>query len=330
MKNFPLLLLLLGLTTYLPAQLTVHSGSHLTLSPSSVLTVVGLDVEVQTGGTLTNQGIVYTNQTFTTDGTLITDIAGTTPGVDYGRVTADAGAALGGTLTATQAAAYTPVGLTSHPVVLTGSRAGTFGTENLPSTAWLVDYTATAADVVFDLSLPVSWLTFTASAQGKSVVLTWATAAEQNNDYFVVERRQPGSDTWTDAGRVAANEGGQTAGNYSFLDRSPPAADELVYRIRQVDFDGAYSYSPVRAVAFSLPMNTSLVFPNPTSGEVFFAVDPTQVIALELYDGAGRLLLRHPLEAEAGSQRFVFPEDLAAGIYLLRLGDYTQRVVLRR
>lgn len=326
---FPILLGL-GLVTTVQAQFTITSGSQITISSNSVITAVGLDVDLQAGGTLANQGIVYTNKTFTADGTLATEIGGTTAGTDFGRVTADGGATLNGPLDATKTAAYSPAGVVIYTVVLSGSLAGTFSPENLPDTDWRMEYTPTAANVVFDVGLPVSWLTFSAEARGKSVLLEWATAAEENNDYFQVERQERASGTWSVIGRVAARGRGQSAGAYSFVDASPPREEQLPYRLRQVDTDGTFSYSPIRVVGFDPDRYSATVYPNPSSGELYFSFDAVQTSGLELYDGGGRIILRQPLNPAVPDQRFVFPANLTAGTYFLRLGDRLERVILTR
>ncbi|WP_020567778.1 T9SS type A sorting domain-containing protein [Neolewinella persica] len=331
MKNliFPLLVGL-GLVTSVQAQLTITNGSQITIASNSIITAVGLDVDLQAGGTLTNQGIVYTNKTFTADGTLATEISGTTAGSDYGRVTADGGATLGGPIDATKTAAYSPAGIVIHTVVLSGSLAGTFSPENLPDTDWRMEYTPTAANVVFDVSLPVSWLTFSAEVREKSVLLNWATTAEESNDYFQVERQETASGTWSAIGRVAARRSGESVTEYSFIDASPPRVQQLPYRLRQVDTDGTFSFSPIRVVRFNIGDYATGVYPNPSSGEIFFTVDAAMTSSLELYDSDGRVILRQQVNPSVPNQRFVFPANLAAGTYFLRLGDRLERVILKR
>jgi hypothetical protein len=44
------------------------------------------------------------------------------------------------------------------------------------------------------------------------------------------------------------------------------------YRLKQVDFDGAFEYSPIRTVDFDRAQDVGFeVFPNPSSGEFFIS-----------------------------------------------------------
>jgi len=99
-------------------------------------------------------------------------------------------------------------------------------------------------------ALPVTWLEVKAVQSGKSeVTVHWSTTSEVNNDYFEVERSIDGRN-FTTLGRVASQIGGRTINYYSFVDDTAPNGI-LIYRIKQVDIDGAFSYSPLTSVRVS-------------------------------------------------------------------------------
>ncbi len=301
--------------TTLCAQMTITSGSHLTVNANSVLTVLNADVDLKAGGTLTNQGIVYTNQTFATAGTLITEVSGTTPGVDFGRVTADVKANVNGTFTATKTAGYNPAGLVSHVIVLGGTVTDMFSTENLPGIAWELDYTPTAVDLVYNEALPVTWLSFTGEAAGKRIDLYWATAAEDNTDFFAVERQTVSGD-WQTIGRVDAAGTARNTSHYTFPDDAPGPTNPVHYRLRQVDLAGRFDYSAV-VVVRRPATETVLLYPNPSPGNLSLRT-AMESMPYQVLDASGREVFTGRTTGEVS--RIQLPEELVNGSYVLRVG----------
>lgn len=160
------------------------------------------------------------------------------------------------------------------------------------------------------LILPVSWLTFTATNEPKSVRLEWTTAEEIDNSRYVVERRAA-TGAWVGIGElrpVAPSPDG--IHRYVFLDNSP-LAGQSYYQIRQIDFDGTESYSPVRSVDRTAAVQTA--YPNPFGEEL--TIYSAEAQPVELVGANGRLLSRiaHP---GGGGQVQSF--DLPPGVYWLR------------
>ncbi|MEL6134302.1 MAG: hypothetical protein AAFR59_13145 [Bacteroidota bacterium] len=93
---------------------------------------------------------------------------------------------------------------------------------------------------------PVEWLFFEAEPQAGATQLKWATASEQNADFFNVERSIDGT-LFTSLGRVQAAGNTQTVQNYQFMDETVNnvKGQTIYYRLKQVDFNGANEYSQV-------------------------------------------------------------------------------------
>jgi hypothetical protein len=106
---------------------------------------------------------------------------------------------------------------------------------------WSVDGMATA--------LPVKLSRFDASvcvADKRTVCLSWRTESEINNDWFVVEKSTNATD-FVPIGAVAGLGTSYVPHEYAFVD-DEYSAGVVYYRLRQIDFDGAYEHSPVRSV----------------------------------------------------------------------------------
>jgi hypothetical protein len=105
-----------------------------------------------------------------------------------------------------------------------------------------------------DGTIPVTLALFTAVRVAEGVELAWRTESEVNAHGFEIERRDLPAGTWTCRGFVSA-AGGSAAGgstavhSYRWLDRTPEGDDTgSWYRLRMIDFDGSYEYSPVVAI----------------------------------------------------------------------------------
>ena len=121
------------------------------------------------------------------------------------------------------------------------------------------------------LPLPVELLAFTASqADQHTAMLRWTTASEINNSRFDIERSYDGR-TFEVVGDVAGNGNSQHQIDYSYTDASVSKVQKTVYyRLKQVDFDGAFEYSDIRVVRFDALGNDMQLaaFPNPLNNEL--------------------------------------------------------------
>lgn len=77
-------------------------------------------------------------------------------------------------------------------------------------------------------------------------MLTWATNFEENNAMFVIEKSEDGID-FMNIGSVEGNGDSENVKEYNFLDVMANA-DKLYYRLKQVDFDGSFSYSEITTI----------------------------------------------------------------------------------
>lgn len=96
--------------------------------------------------------------------------------------------------------------------------------------------------------LPVEWLSFEATArENLSVIsLDWATAAEFNNAGFHIERKAEAETEFTPLEWVDTKGNGGVSQRYQWSDRTAQRGLRYYYRLRQLDYDGMESYSPVR------------------------------------------------------------------------------------
>jgi len=181
--------------------------------------------------------------------------------------------------------------------------------------------------------LPVVLTAFTGQATSTGNILRWTTASETSSDYFEVERSADGQE-FTKIGQLAAAGTTTATHGYQFTDAA--AAATSYYRLRQVDFDGTASYSPVvtlAASAHALSTTKPVAYPTVFTNELNVTLPgaDTQAATVALLTTDGRPVYSRSVQLSAAPQALAELPTLAPGIYLLRVataaGATTQRVV---
>ena len=167
-------------------------------------------------------------------------------------------------------------------------------------------------------ALPVELSRFNAELRLRQTHLAWSTASETNNSHFLIERGADGR-VFTEIGRVAGAGTVRETREYTFIDERPlPGAN--YYRLRQVDFDGQFSFSPVRRVAVGQAAGALSLFPSPADDflQIQLAEIPETDGAWEIFDAGGRRAMWGVFPAES-MELPVFVGDLQPGVFFFRL-----------
>jgi hypothetical protein len=163
--------------------------------------------------------------------------------------------------------------------------------------------------------LPVVLTSFAGQRQGAAVLLSWRTASEVGSQGFEVQRQATAATGFETIGFVASTGSATRPASYTFRDGLAPAAGAY-YRLRQLDQQGAVSYSPVVA-AGALPAATATLLPvHPQPAHDVLQVQlagNTSEVTLQLFDGLGRVVRR--LRAQQQAQLDV--SMLTPGLYYL-------------
>ncbi len=174
----------------------------------------------------------------------------------------------------------------------------------------------------YDLSLPVELLSFDAKAIGEEVLLTWTTAREINNDYFLIERSGDGRKFE----RLATIEATNVAHTsiYTLTDEQP-AAGINYYRLSQADRDGTIKELAMRAVSYRGEVSGYTLVPNPVSGaSIVLAsrLQEPQTASLQIFSATGTMVYELTDSQKLASNRLEVPvSDLPSGIYWLKINE---------
>ncbi len=164
--------------------------------------------------------------------------------------------------------------------------------------------------------LPVEFLYVNALPSNDHIEVNWGTASERESQYFEIQRSTDLIDFHSIG--VVEGKGDQIAENhYSLIDENP-LLGTAYYRIKQVDHDGDFQYSEVVSAQF-LGTNSLSVYPNPTTGDLFFRADGISSPQLiEIRDLKGVLLYSH-LDNSNDSSKRIDLSQLDPGMYILTI-----------
>lgn len=262
----------------------------------------------------------------------------TTLDLDYTFTTAEAGTTVTVTWTSTGCAPgslldVSLIDITANAVVQyypgnsnTGSLVVTLGAGLAPGPyQFYIQYAPSWPPVVWDygptfqitLPLPIELLSFSGEESlNKSVELKWSTASESNNNGFEIEHSIDGRE-WKTLDFVAGKGNSTTVQNYSFLDESPERAENY-YRLKQLDFDGAFSYSDLIRISIAGDdLSYVIVFPNPSSDFIKLTGAESQAInQYQIFDINGVIVMSQNNEATR-----IDISPLSTGIYWIEIID---------
>lgn len=186
--------------------------------------------------------------------------------------------------------------------------------------------------------LPLNLVSFNANRSGeKDAYLTWTTANEENTSRFNVQRSFD-KNSWTEIGTVGAAGYSVDIRNYELYDANVnngrTSRLQVYYRLKMIDQDGQYKFSPIQSVVFnngsSTKVNEFLVYPNPASDGVQIEWDAdnlNQPTSLEFYDVTGKLIHIQKVSDNTNQEYVDFAHtNIQAGLYLLRIMSGTEPI----
>lgn len=180
-------------------------------------------------------------------------------------------------------------------------------------------------------TLPVELISFSASLENdREAVLAWETATELNNEGFFVERSTDGIN-FSELGFVEGN--GTTSNKHSYRFTDKFISTHSYYRLRQVDYDGQFEYSPITFLEYeskglALKMD---IYPNPVSSKLNFRNQIDGVFDWMLIDFSGQSVLSiSNLTASQAEVRIneLLPK-LVDGLYVIKMSNGETQQAIR-
>jgi len=188
---------------------------------------------------------------------------------------------------------------------------------------FIADFSNQRVRSVCDAALPVEFLFFNAYRDGEAmrVRCDWATASELNNDYFAVQRSTDGI-TFEQIGTVQGFGTSSFTHHYVFYDHEPYIGVSY-YRLKQVDYNGQYDYSPIRAVYIGT-LDLITIYPSPASETIQYLVasESGGEITVKVIDVLGREVINQTETITQGTNtKQLSVAQLSSGTYLLQISN---------
>lgn len=167
-------------------------------------------------------------------------------------------------------------------------------------------------------SLPVTLLNFNAVFENKIVNINWTTSSEINNAVFEVERSKDAN--YFESLIIKQGKGfSNSLQSYLTLDEDPYSGTSY-YRLKQTDFDGNFSYSPIIQVSIPLNKQDLIKNMNVTENSLSFDIDEsiTNNLNIQIIDNTGNIVFS---EAHGNNSHSVNINirQLAKSTYILRI-----------
>jgi len=181
-------------------------------------------------------------------------------------------------------------------------------------------------------AFPVEWLSFNGKQEGADAILDWSTASEINNKKFEIERSVDGQ-SFEIIGDKAGKGNTTVISDYSYVDRGAGAMGfrKLYYRLRQVDYDGTFDYSPTIELGIVSDKTLSILgYPNPFNNElrIRYTSIVKQNLEIEVLNAVGQKIYAHSTREEEGDLS-IDVSRWAQGVYYLSIRGGTKREVYK-
>ena len=174
--------------------------------------------------------------------------------------------------------------------------------------------------------LPVEWLNIQAKKNDLGNLIKWTVAKEWNVSHYVIERKISENQPFIellDKIFVKNNTLGQSEYIYNDLDKLPVGT--CYYRVKQVDFDGKFSYSEIVYIKESSSLSINL-YPNPAKSLTNLEIlqDKDALIEVDLLDANGKFVKRLLADYEIKKGENLIPinlQEFPKGLYMVRISD---------
>ncbi len=172
-------------------------------------------------------------------------------------------------------------------------------------------------------SLPVRFLSVSANRENRQAVIGWQVDGERGVSHYEVESSFNGRD-FNRAGRVEVHTGYSIAVRSYTWSQFTETDRVTYYRVRNLDFSGAYTYSPVVRLDGLKSTRGALIYPNPVRGNTMQLrlTNPVREnYQLEWISSQGSVIHFSAISHPGGQAEHVLrtPGSIPPGIYCLKL-----------
>ncbi len=171
--------------------------------------------------------------------------------------------------------------------------------------------------------LPIELITFSGECEKDKSYFSWSTLSEINNSHFILERYNKENNNWSREKEVKGAGYSSTIIDYSIAIEQ----QEGYFRLMQVDFDGAFTYSDPIVLNCKVPKLDYVISPNPTLDNLHFKINNNNSNEYEVIitNIAGQLISSFKMNNEYNLD----VSQLEIGIYNVTIISDNQSKVLK-
>ena len=166
--------------------------------------------------------------------------------------------------------------------------------------------------------LPVTWVSFEAKPIDKKAELIWTVNNEINVESYEIEHSLGGIQFYNLGLMPAMLNNKQFVEEYNFLHGEPHDGVNY-YRIKQIDYDGRYTYSAIKSVVIDHDIDELRIFPNP-SGDVIwlnYTVENLHKQHISILNSQGKIVRNLP--SSILEDKNIDISGLPSGSYILQI-----------
>lgn len=172
--------------------------------------------------------------------------------------------------------------------------------------------------VQVNATLPVELMDFSANCQSNGVELSWETASELNNDYFIIEKSNDMS-TYSQIAQIRGAGNSTTQSTYHFVDDKYNGL--TYYRLSQVDFNGKRNiFDPIAKECSEDKAEIISIYPNPATEWFILGLPSDEIAKIQILNITGMIVSERE---EVSSVSKIDISSLAKGVYIIKvlIGD---------
>jgi hypothetical protein len=175
--------------------------------------------------------------------------------------------------------------------------------------------------------LPITLISFTATKNNSVVELSWVISNEVSFKGYDLERSADGRGFYGIGSVIPTNT--TAVKTYKWLDETPLPAKNF-YRLKMIDLDHAYAYSPIVGVSMDTKKSISS-YPNPVVDHTIFLKMSGQLkgeYIINLYNNSGKKIMNTKILLGSSDTVNEIPlyKNLPKGVYILQLTDPEKKV----
>lgn len=167
-------------------------------------------------------------------------------------------------------------------------------------------------------TLPIELLFFEGEKRGQYIELIWQTSSETNNAYYVIQKSVDAVN-FDDLVTIEGAGNSNVSIDYNWVDYQP--FDQIsFYRLKQVDYDGEYSFSKIVSIDFEIEIIEKIMFV-PDLNMIYLEGFETDFIFYCICNAIGQEIFRGFLKSGESKINLNF---LNKGVYIFSIQERDQ------